>query len=260
MSEDEKEKALAREMMRHLGIELRDIPQNNTPTPDFAFEIVEDEFTIELKSKGDDSESEERFYNELEKGHVVSESTPILPRNKLDGVIGDGVGQMAKFDAENRKFRIIWLHCAGRKPDLHWRRFHATLFGSATLISLEKTSTLLCYYFYDSSFFRHRDSLDGAILSTPTGQFQLCINSLSPRADRFRSTELVRRAAAGLCDPTREEGRSGALIADCMISRKNTADVLEYLKGKYSIGHLQEMTMNQFSGSIKFPTDERPGT
>lgn len=250
---DKRDKDLAKSIMQHFGISLQDIPRASALTPDFEFSLGNERYLVEMKTKGDDPEALEKFRQGLDKGGIVQESSPILPRNTLSSVIEEGVQQTAAQDPSRQAFRIVWLYCAGRDPQLHWERFFSTLYGAENLTSLELKSLAYCYYFYDSAFFRFKNDLDAAIL-TNSKSIKLCINSLSVKAEEFQKSALVEVLSNGLCNPPREEARTaGVMIADCDLDRKNTAAVLEYLKSKYKLTHLQVMTMNQFSGTMKIP-------
>jgi len=48
----------------------------------------------------------------------------------------------------------------------------------------------------------------------------------------------------------------GVFIADCDISRKNPKEIIEYLKTKYSLNHLQRIEMKQHSGTVLLPESE----
>jgi len=140
----------------------------------------------------------------------------------------------------------------GQDPYLHNERFHSTLFGSENLFSLRLPHIIRCYYFHESAFFSWRSYLDGAIL-TYQNTVQLCINSLSARAERFRKSEIVLSMSKGLCDPQKlEESYDHVMIADCDIDRKSPDKVLNYLQEKYGLDHLQTIPMKQHTGTIKY--------
>ncbi|MCI0330963.1 MAG: hypothetical protein L0196_08480 [candidate division Zixibacteria bacterium] len=250
-------------------IDLRDIPQQDQRTPDFETSIGIERYTLELKIKDDDPKDIQNREELLKKGEIVKTTTLLSPRNTLSGIIEDGVNQLNEFDPSRNSFQIVWLHCEGQNPSIHWERFHATLYGTETLVSRGCGSMLWCYYYYDSSFFRYREKLDGALLTKFENELvlndataeasegmevQLCINSLSSRADLFRRSELAKKLSQALCDPISEESR-GALIADCDFDRKIPIEIIKYLKTKYKISHLQVMPVNNINVSAKLEDD-----
>ena len=182
-------KQTIRNILEGYGLQVEDIPtRDDRKTPDFEVSGNNSKYVIELKIKGDDPKEAIREAEVLSRGEVFGKSEPVGLRNTLAGVISDGVKQLERHDPNGDSFRVIWLHCSGQDPEMHYERFHATLFGTETLVSLSHPNTLRCYYFNESVFFSRRDILDGAII-TYADRVQLCINTLSPRVDKFRSSE-----------------------------------------------------------------------
>jgi len=249
---------LVKQFLNQFGFEVFDIPENEiSKSPDFDVVGEIDRYTLELKIKGDDPVEIENDENALLRGELVSKSIPVGPRNTLAGIIRDGVKQNIDHDPDHDTYHIIWVHSAGQDPNLLNSRFHATLYGTETLFSIRKTNVFTCYYFHNSAFFSWREYLDGVILSH-NDQIQLCINTLSPRVKDFRRSKLTVSMANGLCDPDVLEARDDNLyIADCEIDRKNENDVLKYLQKKYGLDHLQTIPMNQHTGSIAIPENNK---
>lgn len=249
---NEKEfKPVAKQILAGFGLEAFDVPvRDSVLTPDFEVHGGGNKYVIELKIKDDDPDEVAKDIEELATGTVVSKSIPIGPRNALAGIIRKGVQQMMEYDPTHDMFRVIWLHCSGRDPELHYRRFHSTLFGCETLFSIRIEHTLTCYYFHPSAFYSWKEDLDGALL-TYNNSGQLCINSLSSRVSEFRESSIVRAMAAGLCNPDKNEGvENGILIADCDLSRKDINPILNFLQNKYNLDHLQPIPMQQHTGMI----------
>ncbi len=69
---------------------------------------------MELKIKGDDPEEIRKKEEELLRGGIVGTFTSVGPRNRLDGLIREGVEQMTVWDPEHEKYRVIWLHSSGK--------------------------------------------------------------------------------------------------------------------------------------------------
>lgn len=255
MKEDEF-KPLAKGLLRQLGLGVEDIhSRDGLLTPDFEAIGKNSRYTIELKIKGDDPEEISSDSEALSRGEIVTKSIPIGPRNTLAGIIRKGVQQMVEHDPEGESFRVIWVHSAGQDPYLHNERFRSTLFGTEKLFSLRLPHIITCYYFHESAFFAWRNYLDGAIL-TYHNTGQLCINSLSPRWEQFRQSELVDSMSIGLCDPQKlEESSDHVMIADCDIDRKKSDEVISYLQDKYGLDHLQTIAMKQHTGTISVPIE-----
>lgn len=239
---------------------LEDIKtQGEQRTPDFLMSGKKDTCLIELKIKEDDPAEIESIAEELESGEVVSRETPAGRRNRLDNIIGDGVEQLVSYDSSRKQFHVLWIHCDGRDPDFYRRRFTATMYGIQELFTIDDDRPLItCYYFHNSSFFRYRDSLDGVILSSGPS-IQLCVNSVSLRSNSFRASELFRafERNKGLLDPILYEGDKDFMTVDSGIDRHDRDKVLDYLKEKYGLNHLQTMDLKKYEGiiSIKLPDE-----
>jgi hypothetical protein len=250
---DEKEfKPIARLILGQYGLRVLDVPTvMGTLTPDFEVHGSNSKYAIELKIKGDNPDEIVEDLKTLRKGKVLSKTKPVGPRNTLSGIIKDGIKQMMEHDPERKMFRVIWLHAAGQDPQHHFRRFQSTIFGTESLMSIRLSHIITCYYFHNSAFHLWRNELDGAIL-TYQNNGQLCINTLSPKVDDFRQSDLVIGMSNGLCDPEKlDEGiQNGVIIADCDLPRNDTSGVISYLQKKYAIDHLQPIPMMQLSGTV----------
>ena len=253
---DELEREFAREIMKRYGIQLTDIPTKDTQTPDFECILGSDRYTIELKKKEDDSNETAKFIEEFKKGGIVQEIAVIEPRPRLNRIIKDGVRQISAHDPEKSSYSLVWMHCAGRQPDVHYAKSLSTILGRESLSSLNRKHWMWCYYFRDSTFFRLKGRLDAVILTTlisDKATFLLCVNSHSPRYLDFKQSEICKRLPAkALLDPIDEE-KIGHLIADCALDRNDEGAVLMYLQTKYNLDHLQTIPMNHYSGTQKIP-------
>ena len=129
-------------------------------------------------------------------------------------------------------------------------RFRATLFGTTNIIDLGPTrDTRMGFFFGLNDFYRFRDVLDGAILSVETS-CQLCINSLSLQAEKFRESGFVRAFANGLCDPTVLEKQGKAYIVDGDVDRRDKRKALGYISGKYGRDRLMDMNLAYHSAMV----------
>jgi hypothetical protein len=188
-------KPIVKKIFSQLGLKAKDIETcENAQTPDFEVAGSTDVYTVELKIKDDNPVEIESETQALSRGELVGRSIPLGPRNTLSGIIREGVRQLFEYDPCGKTYRVIWLHSAGQDPEEHETRFRATLFGTEDLFSLRLPNVIKCYYFYESAFYSWREYLDGAILTHENAEHlsaQLCINTLSPRVDGFRSSKLV---------------------------------------------------------------------
>jgi len=253
---EEEFKPIVKRFLQSLGFDVFEIEnKQGILTPDFEAIGKNDKYTIELKIKCDDQEEVSTESEVLSRGESITKSIPLSPRNTLGGIIRDGVKQLIEHDHKGDSFRILWLHCGGQDPSLHNERFQSTLFGSQMLISLRRSGIITCYYFHESAFYTWRNYLDGAIL-THENKALLCINSLSPRVEQFRQSELVIGMSNGLCDPKLEESSDGVMIADCSIDRKRPGKILGYLQDKYGLDHLRALPMKRHTIAVSLPASD----
>jgi hypothetical protein len=258
---EEEFKPAVKELFRRLGLEAKEIETcDAAQTPDFEVTGKVDKYTVELKIKGDDPEEIKAENQILSRGEIAGRHIPLNPRNRLSAIISDGIKQINEHDRTGKTYHVIWLHSAGQDPEEHETRFHATLFGTETLFSLNLLNGLICYYFYESAFYSFRNCLDGAILTRVNAKgllvVQLCINTLSYRVGKFRQSELVQGLSGALCDPDKLHGlENGVFIADCSFDRKDSNKIIAYLQTKYGLEHLQTITMVKHIGKIQYKTD-----
>lgn len=250
---DNYSKTVLIKILNEIGLEAEQIPsQRNVKTPDIKAWHGKEQYIIEFKIKSDDLQEIRKEGEAFKQGEIVHKETPLGPRTRLYTIISDGVKQVVKYDPQHDAFHIIWLHSSGNNDSLLNMRFHATLFGAQDLFSIQRKGLMTCYYFKESSFFSHRSQLDGAIL-TYKNKLQLCVNSLSPGYQSFSQSFLYQALSSGLCDPGLLVKKEDTMIADCDLSRKNEDKILNYLKEKYTLTHLQTINMKQYSAKVALP-------
>lgn len=250
-------KSIAKEILKKLGLIAHEIPpKEGCEAPDFDVVGKSSRYTIELKIKSDDPEEAKKDLEILCKGEILNKSTSMGPRNRLYAIVKKGVDQMVEHDPGIKTYHVLWIHSAGRDSNLLNIRFHATLFGNQYLISREKDYVMTCYFFNESAFYTHRTSLDGAIL-THNDQLQLCVNTLSPRKNDFRESDLYKSLSHCLYDPDILQKNNSVMIADCDVDRKEKSEIIKYLEHKYSLAHLQVIEMKQYSGMVAIPKNDK---
>jgi hypothetical protein len=249
-------KPIAKTILEDLGLEVTDIPRKNLKTPDFDVKGKNSRYTIELKIKGDDPKEKKKESEVLGRGEIVAREVPVGRRNRLYGIVKEGIQQIEEYDPQHNTFHVIWLHSAGRDAYLHNMRFHASLFGTQDLFSIRKKGLITCYYFHESIFYSYCNNIDGAIL-TYHDKGQLCVNTLSSRLKNFRNSDLYKSLVKGLCDPETMQNREGIMIADCDFDRKEPNKIINYLCEKYHLEHLQTIDMKQYSAMVALPNLEK---
>ena len=227
------EEAIIREVLKEKGFFVEKIPESNCDSPDFLVTDNQNTYLIEFKIKLDEDGFEQRREETLERGDPINIVEGMGRDNVISKRIKKGSKQLDIREHQDADFRIIWYHAAGRFAKAHFDQLIATFYGSADIVVPgEEGSTLPCLYFTFSDFYKHKTSLDAAIL-TYTDQAQFCLNNYSPNYEKLKTTKLFNTFIGGIYDPLLEESKGNAYIADCGIDRHKGAEVLEYIEKKY---------------------------
>lgn len=251
-------KPIVKEVMKKFGMECKDIPLQNNKTPDLEIVGQKDKYLLELKIKGDDPVEIENDRKALKEGEMVTKSIPLAPRNRLSAIIEDAIDQLNGFDSGHNNFHIIWIHCTGKNSEFLAERFYSTIFGTQKLVSLKKPNIITCYYFTESCFFTFRNDVEAILLSHEENNalsLRLCINNLSPNSKKFRESELFLNIPQGIRDPSILETTENAMIADCDFDRNEENSIIEYLRNKYKLKHLQTIDLKQHSAMVAVPKE-----
>jgi len=129
-----------------------------------------------------------------------------------------------------------------------------TLFGSVNMIDIGDGSNIMkpCYYFVNSSFYRYKDRIDGAVISS-LNKYALCINNYSPNYNSFKRSSFCEAFKDGVIDPIEREKKDSAYIADTEIDRRNKGEVLKYVQEKYKKSKLIDLNFTGYSASVLVP-------
>lgn len=233
--------------LRSQGLEVTPLERREQKTPDLLAKGGGDEYLIEIKTKQDDARQLMEEAARLDAGEVVTIASRWGSKNVVSGIVKEGVDQMASF-GDASTMRILWLHAVGRDHESQAEQFLHTLYGATNIIDIfDRTLNRQCYYFYDSSFYRFRSKLDGAVVSRITGQTKLLLNSLSPQHERLSCSCLVRAFGGAVVDPAILERAGNIMIADCDIDRNNSGAVKSYLQNKYSRPALDHIHVGRYA-------------
>jgi hypothetical protein len=257
--EEKQFRPVVRAVMEQCGFVVTDIPTDPfKKTPDFLLQHGQEKTLLELKIKGDDPNEVAADKAMLDAGLIATRCIPIRPRNRLYAIVEDGTKQMVDYDASKNAFRVIWIHCDGRNAYASYERTHFTLYGKQHLYSADRPHNVYAYYFHPSSFWTLRDSLDAVIVSYAIEQglqLQLCVNSVGTRKDHFRQSLFHQSFEDGLCDPDVLEPNEHTFIVDSAMDRKAKDPILDFLRNKYKVEHLQIGGMGAYSAMIQVPKD-----
>lgn len=231
-----------------LGYQVEKINESNEESPDFIISDDTSSSVLELKTKFPSLEEIEERKRRLYSGAIHNVHEIILGNNTLSGIIKKAKNQLRNYREENI-LRLVWLLATGHLAEPRMFQFEATLYGSTTIASTERA--LGCYFFYNSDFYRFREILDGAIISTET-RAKLLLNSLSPRYEQLKNSSLPKYLGDAVVDPIELESNALAFMLDGDVDRKDKETILAYLRKKYGLQNVVDITMNYLSGTMAF--------
>ncbi len=244
--------SLATSILEDWGFEVTALPTRSIEQSDFLVLADNLRFLVEEKTKQDNPEKVSLRQKKLASGEVYVESHPIVPNNRLSGVITKAVSQLDSSSDSEHDFRLIWFTALGMNAEIKFNQFVATLYGTTNIIEMHSSQLRPCYFFRNSEFFRHRETLDGAVVAAESGdsfELKLCLNPLSARYERLRGSTLARTFALGVEDPLDTEKNKMSFVVDSDIDRRNEAELLSYLQQKYQTQPLMKMDMGHLSVS-----------
>lgn len=225
------------------GVTGNRIPRDKNRTPDYLIPLPKRNVLMELKIKSDDPEDIAESDAVLASGGIASRSKPLRYMNNASGVISYGAKQMIEHDPGLQCHHVLWLHASGHDSYAHEEQLRFTLYGTQRLFSSERPELIHCFFFHDSEFWRHRRSLAAAFISEWSSRgnlgIKLCLNPHYSRKEEFRGSEIHSALRDGLLDVEREVDGVQVFLMDGPCDRKDTFQVLEYLRHKYDIEDLQ---------------------
>ena len=245
-SSDRELKSMVMSFLDEVGIPSEEIPVRDSKTPDLLLaRDTPDATLMELKTKKDNPLAIKEIDEELDQGGVVSRSQPTSKWNRLDGIIGHAVDQMKHLDPERSVFRTIWIHCVGLDADLSEMRLKATLYGTQKLFCERRPNIVTCHYFWNSSFFRFRDDLDGVIISRGD-QAQLNLNDHSPKFRSFISSRLAAGFGEAIYYPQQFMDDEDFMYHDSSMLRSSEDEIIGELRAKYGMELIQTINLGLF--------------
>ncbi len=236
--------------LRANGHAVVEIPRSNKKSPDlFVDEGTPESLLLEIKTKQDDAAEVAQLRARLQQtSGVVGRSKPTGAWNNLSGILENGVRQFQVHDPARKHYRVIWFHCEGIDAEVARTRLHATLYGTQKLVSTEIQNVVTAYYFWNSAFHRFRDDLDGVVISV-NGAAQLFLNQFSAKLAPVQGTAFVRRFGPPFL-PVEKSDEKDLMVCDPGAPRGDAGAMVEFLRRKHSLAHLQIMNMGFQSGWV----------
>ena len=223
--------------LENMGFCVDRVSESDRPSPDLLASGRNATYVIEVKTKDPNVELTAKRDEILKNGGVFSHVESLGPRNRLSGLVGSAAKQLRAHSPSGvaNLFSIVWLHCVGLHAEDQCEQFIITLYGSTTITDWDGDFTGPCYFFRNSEFYRHQNTLDAAVVSTEEGLL-LCLNPLSHRYKKIKETKLVSDLLDCTLDPLELEACGEALFVDGDVDRSNEQAVLDFLRKKYRLG------------------------
>lgn len=230
------------------GYEINKIPETNKESPDFFITDDTSAYLLELKTKFPSEEEATERETVLSSGEIYNIDEIVTHKKSLSKIIWKAKSQLKNYDTEEDILKLVWLLAAGHLAEPRLNQFEATLYGSIYLYSIERYGK--CYFFHNSDFFKYREVLDGAIISTES-KGKLLLNPLSPRYNKMKGSSIIEHFKEGsIVDPIEIENLGQAFFVDAGINRADEQAVLEYLKQKYKIEKIAVVDTHYLSGTM----------
>ncbi len=250
---DSESKSHVLDIAKQLGITVVEIPKSDPEkSPDFEFYCGDECTLVELKSRISEWDLTQEEIEILDNGGVIDRHESIGPHSTISGRIADAGKQLAEFQTDRHAFRLIWYFTHGQFSELAADRVRATLLGDITIFEANSERQWRAYFFDHSQFFRHREVLDGAIVSSMTEKnrisAQLILNPLSPRYKLFGSSNLAQMLSACVLDPLTEKD---ALVLGADANRDSKQEKLDYLVLKHGIHNPFIIPMGHMAAMVR---------
>ncbi len=246
-------KRALQEFLESRKLRVTDIPRAATKTPDLLVEDgAPDATLIEIKQKTHDQTELDAYFRQMDDGGLASRSRPTGHRNRLDGIVGDGVRQLIAKDPSRSLLHVLWIHCEGYDAHLHETQLRATIYGTQKLFSTNHPNIITCYYFWNSSFYRSARDLDAVIVSR-ADQAQMALNDHSPFFETIKQSRLASEFGSAVFFPQQYQLADDLMICDHAQDRDSEDPTLAYLRQKYGFEHLQTINMGMYEAAAPVP-------
>jgi hypothetical protein len=260
---DAEDIALVCQLLERTSLHIERIPESKQkPQCDLRAQDGAECYLIEVKGFHDDAD----IKRNLDTWGEYDDERSLVYYPAVRGRIDDAVEQLRKTaDASREEFWLVaLLNRNVYGADVATERILGTLYGTRPIIyagSSGAAEARDCLYFSHSSFVRHQQDLDGAIVIGAEG-VMMCLNDHSDRCELLRRSALGRYFANrdALNDSHTLEVESGFLIADCDIDRRNKPAVLQNVARKYGLRHAISFEPTEYSAMVLVPNEKRhPG-
>jgi hypothetical protein len=221
-------------LLHGLSLPVDRIPESKHRTPDLRIPGLVGDVLIEVKSKKDDKALLQMI--------DAAEGTVYSGRGgSIKSQIEKAWRQIRDYpDRTNADFAVVWF--ITRKPHgmTVLTRLHMLplVYGTEQLEGRSGSGEFYvkpCFFFNAAMFQQYRE-LDAVVVHDDS-TLTLCLNPLSPRYSRFRTTDLAKAFGIrfAVVDPHEMEAAGTCFLADSPPEPRTPDDVVRYLKAKYDL-------------------------
>lgn len=243
---------IVKRFLESLGYAVQKITEDESESPDFLVSDDQSSYVLELKTKFPSVEEIKSRRCVLDSGEIHLIHERVINKNRLSGIVKKAGDQLRRCQSGDL-LHLVWLLATGHLAELRMLQFEATLYGWSPIVSSQGSSD--AFFFYNSDFYRYREILDGAIVSTES-EARLLLNPLSPRYALLKASSLTKHLGSAVVDPVELESCGKAFIVDSDVDRADRDAVLSYLRGKYGVADIMNLTMTYLSGTIELPNGQ----
>jgi hypothetical protein len=245
------EEERAAKFLRDVGLSVKQVATRDTQTCDFRVRDDEHVYLVEVKLK--------KSPDLTQWADFAAHSRPVgLDYKETQRKLHEAAGQMSATRESADEFAVPWVTVAPTADEeILITQVVDTFFGVQRVGEPPYRRWKRCYYFSESICFRHREV--SGLMVDAKGGVRLCVNTLSPRLEKFKSSKLFGFFAdrQWTIDPVEEERSGVSLLADCAVDRRDERAVLDYVKNKYDLRlGAVNIVMQEHSAIARVPRSE----
>lgn len=237
----------------HFKLKVEKIPEGDKRTPDFSAYNDKENYLIEVKEKGANPDHDNERELAFENNTIFQLVESLDSKSVLQNVVRDAKKQIDSYADDQDVFRVAWVHCTGTGFAAMPDKIITGLYGSKIVVTSAHDQAMTCYYFGFSQFYKYKDNLDAVMVSNQRNEFILCLNNFSPRYERIKESQLVLSMPKGVRDPYADNANGKAMIVDGEVDRRNSKEVLNFLKERYNLESVNILNMTHFEVHSSIP-------
>lgn len=239
------------ELLERLGYEVKKIPTSDAEKKkeaDFLVTYQGVTALVEAKLKEDSAETRIRKEKILSAGHIFCAEGSAGFDNNISGIANAAKKQLRSSADKKHDFKIVLFCAVESNVGQKFESFRDTIYGATSIFDVAANAIKRCYFYRNSSFYRHQ-LFDAAIIGSLRGEYfqaSICLNPYSTKYEELKKSEFIKPFKDGIEDPIELEKKGEAFIPDADIDRK--LNPIEEINSGYNhiIQHLCEKYNKDF--------------